>query len=288
MARLSAKERAQLPDSAFTYIDSHGRRRLPIHDAAHVRNALARFSQVAFEDEAARDRARNRLLRAAKKHGIMPIGFISAQLDPQRRLPKGHVTFLLTDLEGSTELVRRLGDEYAAMLADVRRLVRAAVRRAGGHEVSARGDDLFAVFERAPAAVEAALAIQRAMRDSDWPGGNEVRLRIGLHRGRPDLTDTGYVGLSVHAAARICFAGHGGQIVMSSAVRAAILESLPEEVNLRSLGAWRFRGLPEPVDLFQVEADDLPSEFPPPRSAAPAKRAVERQPGSKPTGTAAR
>ena len=114
MPPLSAKERAQLPDSAFAYIDSRGRRRLPIHDAAHVRNALARFSQVAFEDEGARDRARSRLLRAAKKHGIMPIGFVSAQLQPQRKLPKGHVTFLLTDIEGSTELLGRLDDRYAA------------------------------------------------------------------------------------------------------------------------------------------------------------------------------
>ena len=97
-----------------------------------------------------------------------------------------------------------------------------------------------------------------------------MRLRIGLHRGRPALTDTGYVGLSVHAAARICFAGHGGQIVMSSAVHAAVLESLPDGVSLKSLGAWRFRGLPEPVDLFQVEAEDLLDDFPPPRSALPA------------------
>jgi class 3 adenylate cyclase len=267
---LSAKERAQLPDSAFAYIDSRGRRRLPIHDASHVRNALARFGQVAFEDEEARDRARNRLLRAAKKHGIMPIGFISAQLQPQRKLPTGHVTFLLTDIEGSTELLGRLGDEYAVLLADVRRRVRAAVRGAGGREVSARGDDVFAVFERAPAAVEAALAIQRAMRADTWPGGSDVRLRIGLHRGRPALTDTGYVGLSVHAAARICFAAHGGQIVMSSAVRTAILDSPPDGVGLRSLGAWRFRGLPEPVDVFQVEAADLLADFPPLRSAVPA------------------
>ena len=99
MPRLSAKERAQLPDSAFAYVDSRGRRRLPIHDAAHVRNALVRFSQVVFEDEGARDRARSRLLRAAMKHGIMPVGFVSAQLQPQRKLPKGHITFLLTDLE---------------------------------------------------------------------------------------------------------------------------------------------------------------------------------------------
>jgi class 3 adenylate cyclase len=270
MARLSAKERARLPDSAFAYVDASGRRRLPIHDAGHVRNALARFGQVAFEDEAARDRARSRLLRAAKKHGIMPIGFISAQLQPQRKLPRGHVTFLLTDIEGSTELLRRLGDEYAPLLADIRRQVRTAVRQAGGREVSARGDDVFAVFERAPAAVEAALAIQRAMRAGAWPGGIDVRLRIGLHRGRPELTETGYVGISVHAAARICFAAHGGQIVLSSAVRAAVIESLPDGVSLRSLGAWRFRGLPEPVELFQADAPDLIADFPPLRSAVAA------------------
>jgi class 3 adenylate cyclase len=271
MPPLRAKERAQLPDSAFAYIDSKGRRRLPINDASHVRNALARFSQVAFEDEVARDRARSRLLRAAKKHGIMPIGFINSQLQAQQKLPTGQVTFLLTDIEDSTELVRRLDDQYARLLAEIRRLVRAAVRRAGGHVASARGDDVFAAFERAPSAVEAALAIQRDMRAGDWPGGSEVRLRIGLHRGRPELTDTGYVGLSVHAAARICFAAHGGQIVMSSAVRGAIRDSPADGVSLRSLGAWRFRGLPEPVELFQVEAADLLTDFPPLRSAIPAK-----------------
>jgi class 3 adenylate cyclase len=269
MSRLSAKERAQLPDSAFAYIDSHGRRRLPMHDASHVRNALSRFSQVVFEDEDARDRARIRLLRAAQKHGIMPIGFISAQLQPQRSLPKGDVTFLLTDIERSTELLARLDDRYPAALAEVRRRVRAGVRPAGGREVSARGDDVFAVFERASAALDAALAIQRLMAAEAWPEGVDVRVRIGLHRGRPALSDTGYVGLSVHAAARICFAAHGGQIVMSSAVQAALLGALPDGVSLRSLGAWRFRGLPEPVALFQVAVADLPADFPPLRSAIP-------------------
>jgi class 3 adenylate cyclase len=271
MPALTAKERARLPDRAFAYIDSSGRRRLPIHDAAHVRNALARFGQVAFEDDAARDQARIQLLRAAKRHGIMPIGFVRAQLEPQRKLPTGQVTFLLADLEGSTELLRRLEDRYAPLLTEVRRLVRAAVRDAGGREVSARGDDVFAVFERTAAALEAALAIQRAMRATAWHGGTEVRLRIGLHRGRPALTDTGYVGLSVHAAARICFAAHGGQIVLSAAARAAVSESLADGISLSSIGAWRFRGLPEPVDLFQVDAPDLLSGFPPPRSAVPAK-----------------
>ncbi len=270
MPPLRAKERAQLPNSAFAYIDSRGRRRLPIHDAAHVRNALARFGQVAFEDEDARDRARNRLLRAAKRYGIMPIGFISAQLQPQRKLPTGQLTFLLTDIEGSTELLGRLGDEYAPLLSDVRRRVVAAVRTAGGREVSARGDDVFAVFEHAPEALDGALAIQRAMQAGDWPGGVDVRLRIGLHRGRPALTDTGYVGISVHAAARICFAAHGGQIVMSAPVRAAVVDSLPDGIGLSSLGAWRFRGLPEPVAMFQVEAADLLADFPPLRSAVPA------------------
>jgi class 3 adenylate cyclase len=264
---LSAKERAQLPDSAFAYIDSRGRRRLPIHDASHVRNALARFNQVAFEDDDARDRARGRLLRAAKKHGIMPIGFISSQLRAQRKLPTGQVTFLLADIEGSTQLLSRLDDRYAPLLADVRRRVRSAVRDAGGHEVDVRGDDHFAVFEHAPAALEAALAIQRAMNAGVGPDGIDVRLRIALHRGRPALTDTGYVGLSVHAAARICFAAHGGQIVLSSAVRRAVDASLPDGVSLTSLGSWRFRGLPDPVDLFQVAAADLVADFPALRSA---------------------
>jgi class 3 adenylate cyclase len=267
MPRLSAKQRAKLPDSAFAYIDSRGQRRLPINDASHVRNALARFNQVAFEDDDARDRARSRLLRAAKKHGIMPMGFISAQLQAQRRLPQGHVTFLLTDIEGSTELLSRLTDRYAPLLADVRRRVRGAVREAGGHEVDVRGDDHFAVFESAPGALEAALAIHRAMRDRAHSDGVEVRLRIGLHRGRPALTETGYVGLSVHTAARICFAAHGGQIVVSSAVRRAVDASLPDGVSMKNLGAWRFRGLPEPVALFQVDAAGLATEFPPLRSA---------------------
>src|SRR5919197_2794975 len=120
--RLSTKERSKLPNSAFAYIDSRGRRRLPIHDASHVRNALARFSQVAFEDEDSRDRARNRLLRAAQKHGIMPIGFISAQLQPQRKLPQGHLTFLLTDIERSTELLAGLRDPNPPLLRAIRRL----------------------------------------------------------------------------------------------------------------------------------------------------------------------
>src|SRR5881392_3939658 len=124
MANLSARTRAELPDSAFAYVDSRGQRRLPINDAVHVRNALSRFNQVAFESEAARDKARTRLLRAASKFGVVPIGFVSAQLQPQRKLPKGHVTFLLTDIERSTELLARLDDRYASLVSSVRRALR--------------------------------------------------------------------------------------------------------------------------------------------------------------------
>ena len=268
MPPLSARERALLPDSAFAYIDSQGRRRLPINDASHVRNALARFGQVHFEDEDARDRARSRLLRAAKKHGIMPIGFINAQLRPDRRLPTGDVTFLLSDIEGSTPLLDRLGDQYGRMMSEMRKILRRAVLGVGGREVSARGDDYFAAFGRASAAVEAALVMQRAVLAAKWPRGADVRLRIGLHRGRPELTETGYVGISVHAAARICFSAHGGQIIVSGAVRSAVEDSLEDGVALRSLGDWRFRGLPEPIRMFQVEAPGLPKDFPPLRSAA--------------------
>jgi class 3 adenylate cyclase len=272
VAPLTAKQRAKLPDTAFAYIDSSGERRLPIHDPAHIRNALARFGQVHFEDDEARDRARVRLLRAAQKHGIMPIGFISSQLRGRKNLPTGNVTFLLADIESSTELLARVGDRYAALLADVRRLVRGAVRAAGGREVSATGDEVFAAFGRCRDALDAALAIQRGMAAADWPDGAEVRLRIGLHRGRPALTESGYVGISVHATARITFAAHGGQILLSSAVRAALDEPLADGVDLGDLGAWRFRGLPEPVGLFQVEASDLAADFPPLRAATRAAR----------------
>jgi class 3 adenylate cyclase len=265
MPPLDAKTRAQLPDSAFAYIDSQGKRRLPINDASHVRNALARFNQVLFEDEAARDRARLRLLRAAQKHGVAPIGFVSAQLQPQRRLPRGHVTFLLSDLERSTELLSQLGDGYPKVASTVRRIMRGAIRAAGGHEVDARGDEFFAAFAEAPNAVRAAVAIQRALAAEPWPRSAAVRARIALHSGRPTLTETGYVGLAVHAAARFCYCAHGGQIVLSGAAHGGVVDSLEEGMRLRSLGTFRFQGLREAEQLYQLESDGLLADFPPPR-----------------------
>ena len=268
MPPLSNRARAALPKSAFAWIDSTGRRRLPIHDEAHVRNALARFSQTPFESPEAREHARNRLLRAAKKYGIMPVGFIDGQLKRARDgdvsdLPKGEVTFLRTDIEGSTALVQRLDGRYGPLLDEVRSIIRRAVRRAHGVEIDSRADESFAAFSSAPNALDAALEIQRALADASWPEGIEVRVRIGLHTGRPTLRKTGYIGMDVHAVARICAAGHGGQILVSAAAYQALTAPKPEGVKFRSLGTHRLRGLPEPIRIHQVEADGLATKFPP-------------------------
>jgi class 3 adenylate cyclase len=267
MAQLSAQERANLPDRAFAYIDSKGGRRLPIHDESHVRNALARFARVKFEDDAAREKARRRLLAAAKRYGIVPLGFIDGQFQSERRsrtdysaLPRGAVTFLMTDIERSTALLRDLEGDYAGLLRDVRTLIRNAVRACGGHQVDAHADEVLAVFTRPDPAIEAAIEVQRRLRAEVW-SSSKVRVRAGIHSGRPTLTDSGYVGLAVHTVARVCFVGHGGQIVVSRATRSAVEGSLPPGVRLRSLGRHRLAGLPLET-LYQVEAKGLSTRFP--------------------------
>ena len=127
----------------------------------------------------------------------------------------------------------------------------------------------------------AALAIQRKMRATTWPSSLVVLVRVGLHTGRPTLTDTGYVGLAVNTAARICFAAHGGQIVVSKPVRDSIAEPGTHEAAFRELGMHQLHGLPEPLALFQLEVADLPMEFPPPRIGISdsAKPAARRRPG---------
>ena len=267
MAQLSAKQRAELPNSAFAYVDSQGRRLLPINDEAHVRNALSRFNQVKFEDETAKEKAFRKLLTAATRYGIAPIGFVARQLREAAEggpadLPSGPVTLLLTDIEGSTGMVHRLGDDYPEVLTQLQSLIREAVDGHGGYEVDARADEFFAAFAHAADALNAALAIQRSIRDQKWLKGEPVRLRIGLHSGSPSRTETGYVGLPVNTAARVCNAGHGGQILVSAATQD---ELSPSEFDLLSLGVFELRGLPRPVELLQVTVHDLPKEFPPPR-----------------------
>lgn len=276
MARLDPRERAALPDRAFAYIDSRGRRRLPIHDPAHVRNALARFGQVAFEDDPARERARTRLLNAAKKHRIVPVGFIAGQLQSERALgerasrpiglPAGFVTMLMTDIEGSTALVRHLGERFSELIDSLCTILRLAVGTAGGYEVEARADEYFAAFEAPRAAVDAAITMQRELIGRSWADGLDVRVRIGIHSGYPTSTETNYTGLDVHTAARICAVGHGGQIVVSANTREGVKASAPAGVRFRALGPHRLRGLPDAVPLFQVAAKGLPTRFPPLRT----------------------
>jgi len=385
MARLDPRQRAGLPDSAFAYVDSRGRKRLPIHDEAHVRNALARFNQVHFESDAARERARKRLLQAAKKFRIVPIGFITGQLESEKKhaaagrlvielgrhgapgeleqrlrkvlhdatltvlhwsdaagayldgagkvtalpaegggcavtyleragrpmtalvhdpsvledpdlaetvlaavrfviekdrlhgqiqatatdaasLPTGFVTFLMSDIEQSTVLLRQLGDRYRDLLNEVRALLRRAVSRSSGREIDARGDEFFAVFENAGNAVHAAAAMQRALLKRHWADALTVRVRIGIHSGRTTLSDVGYIGLAVHTVARVCDAAHGGQILASGDTISAA-EPAPAGLRYRSLGRRRrLAGLPHALALYQIDADGLLADFPPPRT----------------------
>jgi len=202
-------------------------------------------------------------------------GQIQATSTDAAALPSGFVTLLMTDIEASTALLRRLGDGYGGLLNDVRSIVRRAVSRGSGREIDARADEFFAVFDRPVAAVEAAVAVQRALGTRTWPGDLQVRLRIGIHSGHPTLTDVGYIGLAVHTTARVCAAAHGGQIVVSAATRAAASKSAATGFRFRSLGEHRLPGLPEAEVLFQVQAQGLPSSFPPPRTgrrSAPRRR----------------
>jgi len=171
-------------------------------------------------------------------------------------LPGGTVTLLFTDIEGSTRLLESLGNDYPEALAEHRRLIRAAVHAHGGVEVDTQGDAFLCAFATARVAVQAATEAQRALR------GNTVRVRMGIHTGEPALTDEGYVGLDVHRGARICAAGHGGQILVSSITR----DLLDGSADLQDLGAHRLKDLAQPQQLYQVVADDLEQSFPPPRS----------------------
>jgi class 3 adenylate cyclase len=272
VAKLSASQRSALSDKAFAYVDSEGTRRLPIHDESHVRNALARFGQVTFEDDAAREKARLRLLQAAKKYRIVPVGFIANELEVAQRapastveLPSGFVTMLMTDIEGSTRLVQALGGRFGALIDGVWAELRAAVRAANGVEVEARADEFFAVFEAPRSAVDAAVAIQRALAEREFVDGTRVLVRVGIHSGYPTKTADNYVGIDVNATSRITALGHGGQIVVSSNTREAV-KSTGGGVRFVALGEHPLRGFPQPMALYQLATKGLPSRFPPLRT----------------------
>jgi class 3 adenylate cyclase/DNA-binding beta-propeller fold protein YncE len=177
-------------------------------------------------------------------------------------LPTGTVTFLFTDIEGSTRLLKQLGQRYETVLADHQRILRECVAAHEGREVDTQGDSFFVAYRRAGDAVASAAEAQRALAGHRWPEGAEVRVRMGLHTGEPRPTGERYVGFGVHRAARIGAVGHGGQVLLSSATRELIEDELPPDTRLRDLGAYELKDLDRPERLFQLEIEGLPTEFP--------------------------
>ncbi|HEV2919147.1 MAG TPA: adenylate/guanylate cyclase domain-containing protein, partial [Actinomycetota bacterium] len=180
-------------------------------------------------------------------------------------LPTGTVTFLFTDIEGSTRLLQELGDRYAVVRDEHAAIVRRAVAEAGGVEVSTEGDSFFVAFPSPVGAVRAAVAAQRYLATHDW-SGPAVRVRMGVHTGEGTLGGDDYVGIDVHRAARIADAAHGGQVLLSDATRGLVQHSLPAGASLRDLGEHRLRGLEDPERLHQLVGDGLAADFPPPRT----------------------
>ncbi len=187
----------------------------------------------------------------------------SPSAPPASALPVGTVTFLFTDMEHSTALLQALGERYVTVLSEQRVLLRGAFAAHGGLEVDTQGDAFFIAFGRAEDAVAAAAAGQRAVAAHTWPAGASVRVRMGLHTGTPMVSGGGYVGLDVHRAARIAAAGHGGQILLSSATRALVERDLPTGAALRDLGEHRLKDLRQPERLSQLNLPDLPTDFGP-------------------------
>jgi class 3 adenylate cyclase len=181
-------------------------------------------------------------------------------------IPSGTVTFVFTDVEGSTKLLQELGDDYASVAAAHRRIVRDAFAARGGTEIDTQGDAFFFSFPRARDAVAAAVDAQRALRSHAWPHGKDVRVRMGLHTGEPTVGDEGYVGIDVVRAARISAAGHGGQILISETTRALLGNQLPEGTVVQDLGQTTLKDI-QHEHVYQVSVDGGPAAFPPLKTA---------------------
>ena len=168
-------------------------------------------------------------------------------------LPSGTVTFVFSDLEGSTRLLKELGDDgYVSMLGTHRALVREVFAAHGGSEIDTQGDAFFYSFSRARAAVAAAVELQRRHNEQEWPGGARVRVRLGLHTGEPVVGEEGYTGLDVVRAARIAADGRGGQILLSEATRAIVGDDLPDGVDVRELGSRTLKDIDKPEPLYEL------------------------------------
>ena len=196
-------------------------------------------------------------------------------------LPSGTVTFVFSDIVGSTGLLKRLGDtEYATLLAVHRRLVREIFAAHDGQEIDTQGDAFFYSFVRAREAVAAVIEVTRAHVKASWPGGVEVRVRLGLHTGEPAVGDEGYTGLDVVRASRIAAVGGGGQVLLSDSTRSIVAGSLPDGVELRTLGERQLKDIDRPETLWELEIDGA-SE--PTLAASPAEEAGDEPPSRKET-----
>ncbi len=178
------------------------------------------------------------------------------------RKPSGTVTLLFSDIEGSTQLLHRLGDQYAQALEEQRVIMRAAFQQFEGYEIDTAGDGFFVAFSRAQDGVAAGIEAQRRLAAHQWPQGESLRVRMALHTGEPIATTTGYVGMDVHRAARLCSAGHGGQILISETTHHLVADHLPEGVALRDLGVHRLKDLQQAGHIYDIIVPNLPGDFP--------------------------
>lgn len=181
------------------------------------------------------------------------------------QLPGGTVTFLFSDIEGSTRLLERLGDGYADLDRDHRRILREELGRAAGREVDTQGDAFFFSFTRAKDAVRGAVGAQRALAAHPWSDGVDVRVRMGLHTGEPTVGEEGYLGMDVVRAARICSAGHGGQILLSETTRVLIGNEVPEGVEIHDLGQTPLKDVQQ-ERVFLLVLKEQANDFPPLKS----------------------
>ena len=192
-------------------------------------------------------------------------------------LPSGTVTFVFSDIEGSTALVKRLGDRYGDVLADHRRLMREALGDRGGVEIDTQGDAFFFAFARARDAVEASVDAQRAHAEHAWPEGVDVRMRMGLHTGEPAVGEEGYHGLDVVRAARLCSAAAGGSVLLSETTRALVGSAVPDGVAVHPVGERRLKDLDEPERVYELEIEGVETSEPPAQAPSVAGSAIEQQ-----------
>jgi class 3 adenylate cyclase/tetratricopeptide (TPR) repeat protein len=182
-------------------------------------------------------------------------------------LPTGTVTFVFTDIEGSTQLLKRLGKRYGEVLAEHRKILRTAVREHGGEEVDNQGDSFLFAFPRAEEAAAAAIEGQQALATQKWPTRSSLRVRMGIHTAEPTVSDEGYYGLGVHRAARIMAAAHGGQVLVSLAASSVLEDAELQGATLHDLGEHWLKDLDRPERIYQLSVAGLKSAFPPPRAA---------------------